>query len=135
MRRVLASLLVFLMTFALVVRGVAAPLMHLHPESPAPTLHAAASQEHQYADCHDTEGSVGDSASLPHGHDRGDQQKDRSTHGKACDANGACCGYLVIPDAFAVPSGIVAVPEQSLRVIGAGIKPTNPDRPPSPPLA
>jgi hypothetical protein len=139
MRRALASLLVFVMTFALVARGVAAPLMHLHPDVPGPTAPLSAAQHaHNHADCGEAEVSDAadhDGGIAPHAH-RG-HAKDKSMpfdHGKVCDSNGSCCGPLVLSEASVGVFGLVAVPEPSLIAIGAGVKPSNPDRPPVPRL-
>jgi len=135
MRRVLASLLVFVMTFALVVRGVAAPLMHLHPDMPAPTA-AVSVQAHDHADCGEATPSdaVDDSVAA---HMHADPTKDKTPfdHGKVCDGNGACCGPLVLSDSSDGVFGLVPLPEPLHIAVGAGIKPLDPDRPPSPSIA
>ena len=140
MRRALASLLVLVMTFALVARGVAAPLMHLHPDAPVPTApvnvahHAlghAECGEAEISDAADSEDTV--AAHTHTGHTK-DQSKP-SDHGKVCDSNGACCGPLVLSETSDGPLGLVALPEPSLISVSAGVKPLNPDRPPSPSIA
>jgi hypothetical protein len=140
MRRALASLLVFLMTFALVTRGVAAPLMHLHPDMPAPMAPASAAHHaHDHADCDEAE--VSDAVDAQDGvaaHTHAGHPKDKSTPvdpSKVCDSNGACCGPLVLSEASDGVFGFVALPEPSRIAAGAGVKPLNPDRPPSPPIA
>lgn len=139
MRRALASLLVFVMTFALVARGVAAPLMHLHPDVPSPAAPVSVShQAHDHADCAEAEISdaVDDDGAAAHTH--AGQTNDKGTpldHGKACDSNGACCGPLVLSEASDGLYGIVGLPEPSRIAASAGVTPLNPVRPPSLPIA
>jgi hypothetical protein len=139
MRRVLASLLVFLLTFALVARGVAAPLMHLHPDAPMPAPAAMSQQDHDHTDCGEVvldDGAGATDGALAHTHT--DHTKDKSApldHGKACDANGACCGPLALSESPESVFGLAAIPQPSLIAVSTGVKPLNPDRPPSPPIA
>jgi hypothetical protein len=139
MRRALASLLVFVLTFVLVARGVAAPLMHLHPGVPAPATPVSVShQAHDHADCAEAQVSraVDDDGAAAHtraGHTDGKGVP--VDHGKACDSNGACCGQLVLSEASDGLYGLVALPEPSQIAASAGVKPLNPDRPPSLPIA
>lgn len=138
MRRVLVSLLVFLMTFALVARGVAAPLMHLQPEMPGPAPAAMSQQDHDHADCGEVAADDTDAAASAAAHTHAGHAKDKSTpldHGKVCDSNGACCGPLVLSESCDGVFGLVALPEPSQIAVSAGVKPLNPDRPPSPSIA
>jgi hypothetical protein len=140
MPRVLASLLVFLMTVALVARGVAAPLMHLHTDVPvSSTPITVAHDEPDHADCEeiaieDGAGAVG--GALAHSHASHSKGKSAPVdHGKVCDTNGACCGPLVLSKSPDGVFGLVARPEPSQTAVSAGVKPLDPDRPPSPPIA
>lgn len=139
MRRVLTSLLVLMMTFALVARGVAAPIMHLHPDVPAPMAPVSVSHHaHDHAECAEDEAgdAVHDDGAAAHTHagHTGDKRAPVG-HGKVCDSNGACCGPLVLSEASDGLYGLVALPEPSQIAASAGVKPTLPDRPPSPPIA
>ena len=140
MRRALASLLVLVMTFALVARGVAAPLMHLHPDAPVPAAPVSvAHHAHDHADC--SEAEISDAADSDGGvaaHTHTGHAKHESAppdHGKACDSNGACCGPVVLSETYDGPLGLVAPPQPSQLAVSAGVKPHNPDRPPSPSIA
>lgn len=144
MRRVLASLLILLMTFPLVARGVAAPLMHMHPDELAQAAHTgAASHAHDHADRGeietgagaDTQDSVAAHTDAGHSKDNSKDQGQPLQHGKVCDSNGACCGYLALSEASEGLFGLEALPGSWQTLISAGVKPTNPVRPPSPLLA
>jgi hypothetical protein len=139
MRKALASLLVLVMTFALVARGVAAPLMHLHPDVPTPMAPVSMSHHaHDHADCTEDEvgDAVGDDGAAAHTHAGHTNGKGTPfDHGKVCASNGACCGPLVLSEASDGLCGLVALPEASQIAAGAGVKPLNPYRPPSPAIA
>ena len=137
MRRALASLLVLVMTFALVARGVAAPLMHLHPDMPAQSAPVSVAH-HEHADCGEAE--VGDAAAhddrVPaHTHAGHTDDKGQLDHGKSCDSNGACCGPVVLSESAIGVFGHVALPDPSRLAVSTGVKPTDPGRPPSPSIA
>lgn len=138
MRRVLASLLVLLMIAALAARGVAAPLAHLHPDGPTPPAPMSASH-HEHADCDgagmsdavaDEDGGSAH-AHAGHAHDA----PAPSEHGEVCDDSGACCGVLAPSEASEGTFGLDALPEPSRTAAGAGVKLTDRDRPPNPPIA
>lgn len=140
MRRVIASLLVLVMTFALVARGVAAPLMHLNPDAPVPTAPVSVAQHtHDHADCGEPEVSnAADRNDSVAAHTHAGKTKEKGAplaHGKVCDSNGACCGPLVLSEASDGVFGLMALPEPSQIAGSAGVKPLNPDRPPSPSIA
>lgn len=136
MRRALASLVVLVMTFALVSRGVAAPLMHLHPDMPAPAAPVSVSHPgHDHVDCDETE--MSDAAATEDrvvAHTHAGHAKDKSPpikHGKVCDANAACCGPLALSEASDGVFRVEGLLEPWQTALSAGVKPTNPDRPPS----
>jgi hypothetical protein len=137
MRRTLASLVVVLMTLALVTRAIAAPLLHLH-EALEPTVPAAivAQSEAEHADCaQDMDGAAADQQAAPaithsHGAD-----SPMTSHAKACDSNGACCGPLALNDASVPVLTSLPAPEPVALPLSAGVRPASPDRPPSPLLA
>jgi hypothetical protein len=131
MRRVLASLLVLLLTISVVARGVAAPLLHLHPAQPAPVT-AAAAHEHDHVDCELSAAGETDDA-QPSAASEHDQAVPK--HGKGCDTNGACCGPLALLAAAAIVGAAQAAAQPCHMSVGTGVTPDNPDRPPSLPLA
>jgi len=140
MRRSLASLLVILMTFALVARGVAAPLIHLHQDVPAPAAASSISHHaHADGDCNGTHLSdAADVAGCAGAHTDVGHAKDKNApikHNSVCAANGACCGSLALSETFRGALGLDALLEPAQTIVRAGVKPTNPDRPPSPRLA
>lgn len=136
-RRAISALVIALMTLALVTRAIAAPVIHLHdalePTAPAMTV---AQPEADPADrAHDMNGAVADQQAAPvvthsHGAD-----SPMTSHGKACDSNGACCGPLALNDASVQVFASLPVPEPVALLLSAGVRPASPDRPPSPLLA
>ena len=141
LRKALASALVILMVLALVTRGVAAPLIHLQSEMPAPAQAASfVHHKHAHADCEGGEMDVANAADVEAGPavSHGGQAKHGHQplkHSKVCDANGACCGALALSDTSEGAPGFDSSPDPARNIVSAGVKPTNPDRPPSPPLA
>jgi hypothetical protein len=143
MRRALASLVVLLMTFALVARTVAAPVIHLHDGAPPKSLFLAALEaaqsEHDHSDCFDAAESVVDPESAaPYAggsHHRGPDSPMKKGHGKVCDNSGACCGPLALTEASSGVFSLTPAPEPPSLGLSTGIKPDSPDRPPSPLLA
>jgi hypothetical protein len=125
------------MTLALVTRAIAAPVLHLHdalePTAPAMTVMQA---EAEHADCgHDMDGAVADQLAAPSATHTHGSDSPMTSHGKACDSNGACCGPLALSDASLQVFASLPVPEPVAFPISAGVRPASPDRPPSPLLA
>lgn len=140
MQRALSSLLVVLVVLALAVRGVAAPVIHLHDGWDGATAIAAAPIEAETDHAHEAVAS--DDAGL-HGqpaHDHSGKPdphaaKDPITGKKICDASGACCGSIAAIDRWVLPAASVMSHEPDCILSTAGVKPASPDRPPSPPIA
>jgi hypothetical protein len=132
MRRVLASLFVFLMTFALVARGVAAPLMHLHSEQAAP-IAASAGHQYDHVDCDELRPDV--AADHAHPAHSGGRRHDAPAQSKGCDTNGACCGPVALMASVAIVVVVQSTPQLYKVAAATGVTPDSPDRPPSPPLA
>lgn len=136
-RRVVTALLVALMTLALVTRAIAAPVLHLH-DALEPTAPAAivAQSEAEHVDCaHDMDGPAADQQAAPVATHSHGTDSPMTSHGKACDSNGACCGPLALSDASVQVFASLPVPEPAALLLSAGVRPASPDRPPSPPLA
>lgn len=140
MQRGLASLIVILMTFALVARGMAAPMIHMDvhgvPVQAAPVAvmhgaHAASDADRTEIDGapHMIAGATAHSHDAHGQHDPGAPAKKSS---KICDENGACCGSLAMSEPFL--AGMVALPAslEPRRVAAAiGVEPVCPNRPPN----
>ncbi len=130
-------LVIILMTLALTTRAIAAPVIHLH-DAMEPTVPAAivAPVEAKHADAaHDMDDAAADrqiaqSATHSHGAD-----SPMTSHAKACDSNGACCGPLALSEASGAVFAPLPVPEPVALPLSAGVRPASPDRPPSPLLA
>lgn len=142
MRRALTSLVVVLMTFALVARTAAAPVIHLHGGDPVktsvPAAIEAAQFEHDHSNCFDETASAVDpesASSYAGGSPHRGSDSPTMGHGKICDNNGACCGPLALTEASSGVFSLTPAPDPALLGLSIGIKPASPDRPPSPLLA
>jgi hypothetical protein len=134
-RRVI-TLVVFVMTWALMARAIAAPVLHLH-EATAPAMPSViAALDAGLDDCaHDGDSAMSAapmSQSTGHSHA---PDSPISSHGKACDTNGACCGPLALSETARVVGAPSPVPAPARLVLSTGIAPESPHRPPSPQLA
>jgi hypothetical protein len=135
-RRRLATLVIVLMTLALVTRALAAPVIHLH-DAMVPALPAAiAAAQSEKDDCvHDADSAMS-AASMTHSADHSHAPDSPiTTHGKACDTNGACCGPLALNETALVGGAASPTPEPARLLMSDGIAPESPHRPPSPLLA
>ena len=136
-RRAVSTLVIILMTLALAMRAIAAPALHLHdalePMVPATTV-AQSGAEHADSG-HDMDGAAADQQIAPSAAHSHGADSPMTSHSKACDSNGACCGPLAFSDESAAVFASLPVPEPVALLLSAGVRPASPDRPPSPLLA
>jgi len=127
-----------LMTFALVVRGVAAPMTHLDLQSPPAhtALGAVTSDEHAVSNCDQTEigdAPVSSATVIAHSQSANgtcDPGVPAKTFGKLCDQKGACCGSLAPNGTFETGLALFAVPEPDTARLSVGVQLDSPHRPP-----
>jgi hypothetical protein len=134
-RRAVSTLVIILMTLALTTRAIAAPVIHLHDamEQAVPATVVSQPEAAHVDGAHDMDDAdrqIAQNAAHSHGTD-----SPITSHAKACDSNGACCGPLALSDASGAVFAPLPVPEPLALPLSAGVRPASPDRPPSPPLA
>jgi hypothetical protein len=136
MRRGLALLIIILMTFTLVVRGMAAPIIHMDvPGTPAQTAPVAVTHGAHAADQTEISGaSHMMAATVAHSHDahgQHDPGAPTKKSGNICNENGACCGSLAMSEPFLGVLALPASPEPRRVTAAIGVEPVCPSRPPN----
>jgi hypothetical protein len=135
-RRTLTSLVMVLMALALITRALAAPVIHLHdvlaPETPVKVEPPGAAA---HDDCpHDAQSAANADMGPDTAHKHGSDSP-LSSHAKACDSSGACCGPLALSDTSGVELAAPFRPEPVRLLPSIGVTQGSPHRPPSPLLA